>query len=544
MNTSLSAFSFKKSSNAFEWRLLVFLILFMDVKLVIKAAAIVLIYVFQPDFRFGFRLRNSRLPLFYLLAIGITMLNWILYQNFTINYGFAALTGICFWLLCILAIHQVKLIVDRTEINILHNTIRLFFLLNIVVSLASLFIIAGEIGFQNPFRYQGEFQRYFANTGDHIRGIPFDTSTTNALINAFGVVYFMAQRKYVMVIACMAILIITGSNFTNIILALVFLYLFIFNSTREQKSIMVVCMMMLVIFFTKISPENSRYISGSFKKYLSEADTKYIPKVKSLALKDKPGSMLTINERKDRIAALYLDSLERIEQSDPGRLADDGGVQVGAITMYTRPELPTENIHASGFQSRKDTSADQQRLLSFMNSKKQSLGTPYPIVHELPGKAIAFMQAFNFFRQHPQKILTGAGTGNFSSKLAFKATGLNLAGGYPHQFTYISNDFLYNHLWLYCFYFTKNVALHSIINYPASVYGQLFTEYGIAGILALLFFYIGFFGRRYKNLSYGVPLLLIVLSAFMVDYWFEQLSMLVLFELLMFTDIKQNPQPA
>ncbi len=544
MNTSLSAFSFKKSSNAFEWRLLVFLILFMDVKLIIKAAAIVLIYVFQPDFRFGFRLRNSRLPLFYLLAIGIAVINWVLYQNFTINYGFVTLTGVAFWLLCILAIHQVKLIVDRTEINILHNTIRLFFLLNIVVSLVSLLIIAGEIGFQNPFRYQGEFQRYFANTGDHIRGISFDTSTTNALINAFGVVYFLAQRKYVMVIACMAILILTGSNFTNIILALVFLWLFIFNSTREQKSVMAVCMMMLVIFFTKISPENSRYISGSFKKYLSEADIKYVPKAKALALRDKPDSMLTITERKERIATLYLDSLERTEQSDQERLADDGGVQVGAIKIYTRPELPTENIHASAFQSRKDTSADQQRLLSFMNSKMQSPGTPFPTVHELPGKAIAFVQAFRFFAQHPQKILTGAGVGNFSSKLAFKATGLNIAGGYPHQFTYISNDFLYNHLWLYCYYFTRNVALHSIVNYPASVYGQLFTEYGIAGILALLFFYIGFFGRRYKNLSYGVPLLLIVLSAFMVDYWFEQLSMLVLFELLMFTDIKQNAQPA
>eukprot|EP01039_Chlorochromonas_danica_P015397 gene15397-18091_t len=37
----------------------------------------------------------------------------------------------------------------------------------------------------NPFRYQGQYQKYFLGTGDYIKGVTFDISTTNAVINAF-----------------------------------------------------------------------------------------------------------------------------------------------------------------------------------------------------------------------------------------------------------------------------------------------------------------------------------------------------------------------
>jgi hypothetical protein len=73
MNTSQGAVSLKNPIKTTEWKLLAFLILFMEVKLVVKLLALVFIYLLQPDFRFGFRFKQSRLQLFYQLIIGIAL---------------------------------------------------------------------------------------------------------------------------------------------------------------------------------------------------------------------------------------------------------------------------------------------------------------------------------------------------------------------------------------------------------------------------------------------------------------------------------------
>ena len=155
MNTSPGVISLKKPANKIEWKLLLFLVLFMDVKLAVKALALIFIYFLQPDFNFGFSIRHSRLPLFYLIVILIAILNFAIYPNFSGNYVIVALTGIFIWVTCIMAIHQVKLIVERTDIGALHNTLLAFLVLNIAFSLFNLTIILIDIGFRNPFLYQG-----------------------------------------------------------------------------------------------------------------------------------------------------------------------------------------------------------------------------------------------------------------------------------------------------------------------------------------------------------------------------------------------------
>ncbi len=141
------------------------------------------------------------------------------------------------------------------------------------------------------------------------------------------------------------------------------------------------------------------------------------------------------------------------------------------------------------------------------------------------------------------KILSGDGIGNFSSKLAYKATGLKMAGSFPSGLTYLNTDFLYNHFSLYVYFSLKPAESHSIIHSPASVYDQLMTEYGLIGIIAFTIYYIGFFGRQWKSLTYGLPVIAILLSFFLVDYWFEQLSIVILFEFLMFLDMKEHSKP-
>src|SRR5882757_6704611 len=108
MAISLASFNIKKWKNYADWKLLVLLLLFLNVKLAIKIPVIVLIYLLHFDFKFGFRFKNSRLPLFYPLIIVLALAGFVINQSYqNTNYIVVFLTGIFFWLLCILAIHQV-----------------------------------------------------------------------------------------------------------------------------------------------------------------------------------------------------------------------------------------------------------------------------------------------------------------------------------------------------------------------------------------------------------------------------------------------------
>ena len=124
--------------------------------------------------------------------------------------------------------------------------------------------------------------------------------------------------------------------------------------------------------------------------------------------------------------------------------------------------------------------------------------------------------------------------------MAFKATALQFAGGFPKQLAYIHPAFAANHLGLYTYFFSKRSNAHSVTNTPNTVYIQLLSEYGIIGLAGFVFLYAGFFTREAKKLTYGIPLLFLLLAIFLTDYWFEQLSVVVFFELLLFANRKET----
>ena len=130
MVISSAFFTPEKLKKLADWKLLLFLVLFLNVKLAVKIPAIALIYLLQFNFKFGFSFKNSRLPLFYLLAIAIAVINWLIGINFlNLNYNLVLLTAVGFWTLCILAIHQVKLFVENNDIETIHRTILIFFII-------------------------------------------------------------------------------------------------------------------------------------------------------------------------------------------------------------------------------------------------------------------------------------------------------------------------------------------------------------------------------------------------------------------------------
>jgi len=431
--------------------------------------------------------------------------------------------------------HQVKLSVEQDSEAVIHQTIVVFFLVNAFASVLVYTLIVLKTGAINPYLYQGEYQKYFIGTGDYIKGISFDTSTTNAVLNGFGVIYFLSKKNVKMMMLCMIILLMTGSNLTNFLLVAVLLFMFIFQTNRDQKSLVFVCLLFLVIFLAKVSPQNNSYVSNYLESIFNSAGKKQ-PVENRLPIRLRPDSTLTPEERNEKMATLYLDSLYRLRDEKQNKM------NVHPVSYIQKIAIPTADINTAPYQHKSILSPVEENMEEFIqrHADELTLSRDHYFNPKLPGKILAYQQTFDFFKQHPLKIFAGTGTGNFSSKLAFKTTGLNIAGGYPQKYIYIKDDFLKNHLDLYLNYFTKPDGFHSIANNPNSVYDQLLSEYGFLGLLSFFIFYLGFFLKDVKKLSYGIPLIIFLSGIFFVDYWFEQLSVVLVFELLLFLNIKEE----
>lgn len=544
MTFSVADFKYKKLINYVDWKLLLFLLLFLNVKLEVKIAAIIISYLLQFNFKFKFGFKNSRLPLFYLAVITIAFIDLVITGSYTKpDYLLAFFIGIGFWVLCILAIHQIKLFVENNDGETIHHTILVFFVINIILSFYTLGHIIWSTGAINPYGYRGQYEKYFMGTGDYIKGITFDSSTTNAIVNAFGVIYFLTRKNYLMVLLCMVVLLLTASNFTNLALISILALLFVFKSTRDQKSMIVICLAFMVIFMIKISPQNDQYTFETIKNTFHKKPPSFL---NTLVIDKKSDDRSAPDYAKRKFVQHYIDSLAAVELRNKPRKAIAREIWVLPKTDEGRIFIEKPKTSLPFYQASKIPTSEQTRLLSFIDEHKSGLpisGQADFDAHE-PGKVLAFSQSLRFLEANPDKILTGDGIGKFSSKLAFRATGLGFSGSYPASHTYISDEFILNHLDVYLNFFSKKAELQSLTNSPNSVYDQLLVEYGLLGLLAFAIYYLWFFMKHYKILTYGIPLLLLLMGVFFIDYWFEQLSIVVFFELMLFLDIKQNTNKA
>lgn len=343
-----------------------------------------------------------------------------------------------------------------------------------------------------------------------------------------------------MLLLCMVVTLLTASNFTNMILLLCFAILFIFNSTRNQKSLIAICIMFLVVFMVKVSPQNYIYAHEVVKNTLHpNAVHKTIVPAPNIPITLMPDSLLSPDQRKQKVAQKFIDSNYAVHHRSE---ATKAVTQDPTKTESGRIILPQPDINTQPYQHIGDTNDYQRQLLAFIGTHKISLPISSQANYKpnVPGKVTSMVQTLHFLLGHPLKLMTGDGIGNFSSKLAFRVSGLGFAGGYPHKYIYLGPDFLSNHLDVYLNYFSKNTDQHSLSNSPDSVYDQLLAEYGLLGMIAFFVWYIWYFLKLYKILTYGLPILLMVMAVMFIAYWFEQLSILVFFELLLLLDIKEN----
>ncbi|AYL96001.1 hypothetical protein [Mucilaginibacter celer] len=539
MTAGLPGFDIKKWKSYADWRLLIFLLLFINVKIPVKAVAILFVYLSQPDFKFGFRLKNSRLPLFYLLVFPIAAIAFITDKSlFMLNYLVVFGWGMACWLLALLAIHQLKLMVDKLSTETIYHTLIVFFIINALFSAGNLAYIMWVTKTINPYTFRGMNQQYFINTGDNIAGISFDISSTNAIICAFGVLYFVFKRNLPMVIVCMSTLALTYSNLVSMLFSLVLAFTFIFKSTRDQKSLIVVAILLYVVSLVKISPQNEGYIDEMMKQTLSKASAAH-PNVNP---SNQTGGTLSRDEQRRKFAQQYLDSLSNAEAKKEKTTTLDKTLKKLPQTGDGRVYIPPPDTFKPEYFISHDTTPDRKQLLDFINQHYAQLPL-CQIKDYIPhqqGKITGMIQTINYLKTHPQKSIVGLGIGNFSSKIAFRATGAGIRGQYSPKRVYIHPAFMANHLDLYLCFFSKNISFRSVRNSPSSTYDQLLSEYGILGLVGFMVYYLGYFARYYKKLSYGIPILMLAAGVLFIDYWFEQLSVMVVFELLLLLNIKET----
>jgi len=536
-------FQWKRSGTfrGLDVRLLLILFCVLNVKLAIKIPAVLMLYVIDPNLHFGLRLKKSRLPLFYPVMIGLTIVSATLNLHYeSPGYLPVFTSALLFWICSLLLMHQAKRITEQQTAETIERTLSFFFIVNALVSAFQLLLIIKETGALNPFLYQGDHQKYFLGTGDYIRGVTGDNCTSNAILNVFGLFYFLHKSRPALTILCMAVLLFTASNLVNLLLTGLLFFTFLFRSDGNQRRVIAVCVMFLVFFVVQVSPQNSSYVLESFRNMLKLPPEPVPVQPRPGRITQYDDAALNPEERREKKATLYLDTLKLslLPHSALAIALPDSLPR----TANGRIRVMPDNIHTEPFQSLITTPPDQLPLVAFIGRHQAELpisGKPYAW-SGTPGKMTGFRQTFKYLRAHPGKWIAGAGPGNFSSKLAFRTTGLGISGGFPASLVYIHPDFLANHLDVYLEHFSGRPGLHSISNSPFSAWDQLLAEYGLAGLAAMLLLYLGFFARRFRELSYGLPILAFTSLILVTDYWFENLSILILSEFLLFLGLREN----
>jgi len=513
---------------------LITLILFLNVKLPVKLAGLILIYAVRFDFKFGVSLkRENRIPLFYLLMICVCLLELFLNLNFKSNYLLLFGTCTCLWGMSFLMLHQIKLAIEKSGVDKVRRALEVFLVLNIIVSFYNLLLIMVETRSINPYMFEGLSYKYFVSTGDNIRGVMADICTANMIVNAFGLFYFLNREKYWHSFACLIAVLTTTSNLGNIIVVIFLGIVAVTDKNRLHKSIVLAYVSVLIVFMVKISPSNLDYFKGSYEKsvktegalVVAPAFTKWPLNTDSL---------------------LFVYAARKHFKADSGRLTEGVFTQGASfhemqrkLNDYREPIRVTDSV----FDKQEKTLHDKIMGLSkrLYGDSLEAQDIPYMRPGKKnSGKLVSLSQTYSNMTGSVKSFLFGEGPGNFSSKMAFRAVGLRVDGSWPKKYVYYSDKFKASHFKLWLFYRIQPPSEHSVTNYPNSCVNQLFGEYGLLGAVLFLFCYMWFFIKRYKLLSYGkilFPLLIIFLGT---DYWFENLSILIVFETMIFLDLQAS----
>ena len=154
-------------------------------------------------------------------------------------------------------------------------------------------------------------------------------------------------------------------------------------------------------------------------------------------------------------------------------------------------------------------------------------------------KIISFEQTASQLTSSFPNFFIGSGGGKFSSRTAFM-TGGEYVGWYPKRFIYLSSEFKKNHFQLWNIKTLSIPYKDGTANQPFSFYNKIFGEYGVIGFSFFILFYLYSVFKNYKKLTYAKLIVLLMLTYFILDYWFEYFTVIVFFEIFLFLDLKKE----
>lgn len=475
--------------------LLIFLLLFTNQAVItVKVLGLVLVYLLRPNLKFG--LTKGRMPLFYLAIIALSVINLFFHvKDFEKNYLIAFAVGNMYWLAGFLAYHQIKLSVERSGGHKIHNTLKLYTLINLgfcLWQLVKIMLITHTI---NPYAPNIPFP-YGISTGDKIFGVIMESCYFNIMVSAMLSIYFLFQK-----------------NFTYVLVNILCLLL----SFGNMGTMIFLTALGLIFFFSLFRPWIKSKAAPAFNQWYGQIT---VPR----------GIMVIIP-----ILFLYLITFYLIVSVDNIKYV------VEKITQKTSTiQIQKRSVYDSTAAYINDAVAKKGIMNDSVLLKKKETMT-LESVRAFEGKKLSFKETISYLKSSPIAFVLGAGTGRFSSLSAARFALLDSSRLFTKYLPYYSSHlYYYNHRLIHAMRMKGDPKYYATINWPDSFYNQLFGEYGILGVLIFLMFYVGYFVKRIKYWSYSMWLCVLISAFAFISYMFEALCVMVFFELLMETDVLSN----
>lgn len=501
-----------------DWVLLLCLLLFTNQAMFsLKIVGIVLIYILRPNFKFGFF--KGRVPKFFFLIMLLALFNWLfLIRDFTLPYLVAFIAGNTLWMLSFLSFHQLKLSIERYGVATADRTLRLFVVVHFLFCVGQLVRIMFITGQLNP--YVGLPFPYGMSTGDNIFGAFMENSLYNVTVSTFLTIYFIYRKKLLYALLAASCVIFVFSNFGSIVFTGIMVGLFlagIINAITGKKYVFFkkisppgnfalyipFFLGFMTFIYVTVSPQNAEYLVAKIKAKIFSIET---------AGKNNYKTLIADQAIDPKAYDIYLDDyLEKKMEA----YRKEKGIYFSDVVVK-KPATKEELV---------DVKRDMSRLY----------------IYRLQGKSLAVLETSQYLKSSPKAFIFGAGTTRFSSQIAQKMAGYDSSRLFMNVLPHFSSpEYETNHMLLIEERIKSDEQYYSTANFPDSFYNKIFGEYGVLGALLFLVFYVGYFLKDFRYLTYGLWLFVVIIPFAHLSYIFDTLCVMPFFEWLLLIDIGRN----
>ncbi len=530
--------------------LLLFLIFVLNFRLSFKLIALVGVYLYRPNFKF----KKDGIFYFYFLMAGLAVINFVFVSG---DYSYAhlmvLLSGSLIWMACLLCYHQLRLSVDTLDSGKLIKTLEVLTLLNFLVSMFDVVKVMLITKTINPYT-QVSPPPYGISSGDLIGGVYGGMHLVNTIICSLLLVFFVYRGSLLFVVLSLIPFLLTGSNLGTFILGGSLLMMAFLKRGIAFKNYAFFCLAFISLFYIKITPDNQRYMASvltkATKQLFGKKEQKQI--IDSIAVKadtmlikhdSLPLVLAAVKPLKKELSKedliiqyiTYRKKILHLQLEEKQAVIDSSLIRRMSVVRKRKEDLAIK-LNDYVFFRRDSVARSKSNMAMFEYGRLKKFD-----LDRESGKITSFKQTGAYLSGDIKHALFGAGIGSFSSRLAFITSGIvddsRLLMALPH---YETEAFKNNHKAIFKYLMYRDDETHSITNLPFCWYNQLLGEYGLLGLLVFCVFYCFYWLKRFKQLRYGRYLLVAMFGFFFFDYWYERVSVMVIFELLMLLDLKLN----